>query len=335
MDKLYVAWWNLENLFDVEGAPNRPPWLQKKLQKELAGWNEDVLEKKISQLASIINQMNEGKGPDILGVCEVESRQVLEKLANALHSHNHYKIIHADTNDKRGIDVAFLYNSEKVQPALEETSSGPQPKVYSHVIVKRNATRDILQAEFSWQEKPFIMIANHWPSRSGGELKTEPYRMMAAETLSYWMERIQELRPDVPAIVMGDFNDEPFNRSMTDYALSTRERAKATSNRAQNPYLYNLTTALQGNDIGTHKYQSEWGFLDQILANRAALDVGNIHCEINSVRIIANNELIRARDNQPLNEGWPRRFNRPSSEHFNPEGYSDHLPIAVEINQPI
>jgi len=278
--------------------------------------------------------MNEGKGPDVLGVCEVESRPVLEKLAAALHPHNHYKIIHADTDDKRGIDVAFLYNSEKVRPALEETPDGPQPKVYSHVIVKRNATRDILQAEFTWQEQPFIVIANHRPSRSGGELRTEAYRMMAAETLSYWMERIQEQRPDVPAIVMGDFNDEPFNRSMTDYALSTREQAKATSGRAQNPYLYNLVTPLQGSAIGTHKYQGEWGFLDQILANRATLDDGNIHCEVNSVHIIANSELIKAKDNQPLHEGKPRRFNRPSSEHFDPEGFSDHLPIAVELNQP-
>ncbi|WP_159738533.1 endonuclease/exonuclease/phosphatase family protein [Vibrio atypicus] len=331
MNKLYLAWWNLENLFDIEKSQYRDTWLQEKLKDELKGWNAEVLKRKIGQLSKIIKQMNNEQGPDLLGVCEVESRHVLKQLAASLG--NQYDIIHADTNDKRGIDVAFIYNSHKITPILEETQRGPQPKVYSHVVMKRNATRDILQAELIWEGHPFIVIANHWPSRSGGELKSEPYRMMAGETLAYWMDRIQDIRPDVPAIVMGDFNDEPSNRSLTEYALSTREHSKAASKRARNPYLYNLTTPLLGAEIGTHKYQGEWGFLDQMLANRAALNNNNIHYNKGSISIVANNELIKAK-NRPLNQGQPRRFNRPSSKYYDPEGYSDHLPVSIELNLP-
>jgi len=74
----YVAWWNLENLFDVETAP-RSDKLRRSIQKELRGWNQKVLNNKLSQLSKIIAQMNNQKGPDILGVCEVENESVLKK----------------------------------------------------------------------------------------------------------------------------------------------------------------------------------------------------------------------------------------------------------------
>ena len=67
----YFAWWNLENLFDLEDSADRPEWLQRQLNSELAGWDEDVLNSKLEQLAQIIKRMNDGKGPDLLGVCEV------------------------------------------------------------------------------------------------------------------------------------------------------------------------------------------------------------------------------------------------------------------------
>lgn len=105
----YVAFWNVENLFDTVDSPVRPEWLQKKLAKELAGWDGAVLDRKIEQLSSIICRMNGGVGPDLLGVCEVENKPVLEKLVAGLASlGRNYEIAHHDTSDKRGIDVAFI-----------------------------------------------------------------------------------------------------------------------------------------------------------------------------------------------------------------------------------
>ncbi len=231
MNEYYIAWWNVENLFNINNASERPEYLQNRLAKELEGWDEAVLTKKLEQLAKIIKQMNNGKGPYILGLCEIENRNVLVKLVSHLNElHRTYDIVHADTRDSRGIDVAFIYDNEKFR-AKEK---------FSHHVLKRSATRDIFQVtlettpqgaiitqpaagqpDSTQQSNELILIGNHWPSRMGGEYKSEPYRILAAETLAYWHERIVEIKgEDANIIVMGDFNDEPYNRSIREYALS-------------------------------------------------------------------------------------------------------------------
>jgi hypothetical protein len=136
MPSYYVAFWNLENLFDVDGSPQRPEWLQRALARELAGWNAEVLDLKISQLARIIRQMNGGAGPDVLGVCEIENEHVLRLLIDALAlTTRDYDVAHADTSDERGIDVAFLFDR-----AIFE-----KREQFSQIILARNATRDLFQ----------------------------------------------------------------------------------------------------------------------------------------------------------------------------------------------
>jgi len=213
MTTLHISWWNLENLFDVENSLNRSDKLQRTLKNELKGWNQSVLDKKLDNLAAIINKLNDNYGPDLLGVCEVENREVVELLKSKLNRKN-YDIVHFDSKDGRGIDVAFIYDTEIL-------SHG---EIFSHFIMKRTATRDILQVNFSIKQnnKTLVAIGNHWTSRSGGELESEPYRMIAGETLSYFHERIcEKLGDDVGIIAMGDFNDTPYNKSLMNYALST------------------------------------------------------------------------------------------------------------------
>lgn len=87
--------------------------------------------------------MNGNNGPDILGICEVENRWVVEKLVESLkHLPQHrYGIVHANTKDNRGIDVAFIYDTKKFE--IEKNQSN-EKLIFSHFIVKRKATRDIL-----------------------------------------------------------------------------------------------------------------------------------------------------------------------------------------------
>ena len=135
----YAASWNLENLFDVVDSPQRSDKLQRVLKNELKGWTADVLEKKLDQLAKVIRFMNNNKGPDLLGVCEVENRFVLELLVAKLADLNRpYKIAHDNSQDERGIDVAFIYDESKFI-ANEQ---------FSHYIQKRTATRDLFQVNF-------------------------------------------------------------------------------------------------------------------------------------------------------------------------------------------
>lgn len=321
MKKYYLSWWNVENLFDVEDSPERPDYLQSRLRSELKGWDEDVLDKKLNQLASVIVQLNGGLGPDILGVCELENKPVLEKLVAKCSSLNrNYQVAHHDTSDNRGIDIAFMYDE-----ALFDFEGQ-----FHYEVLKRSATRDLFQVNLRTREgNPLIVIGNHWPARSGGVYETEPYRILAAETLSYWLERIFEIRGDqIPVVVMGDFNDECFNRSLTDYALSTRSPVRTRN--AKNPRLYNLMWPVNGSGTGTFYFNNFPNVLDQFLVTRGLLLNGSPirlseFSDGASVKVIKFPELVSGGQYPD-----PIRFGRPASSTYNPDtGYSDHYPVSL------
>ncbi|OHB48420.1 MAG: endonuclease/exonuclease/phosphatase [Planctomycetes bacterium GWF2_40_8] len=319
MPDYYVAFWNLENLFDINNSPRRSDKLQRTLGKELKKWTTPVLNRKIQQLASIIRQMNHGQGPDLLGVCEVENEHVLHLLLNALNiPDRNYDVEHHDMSDNRGIDVAFIY---------DRTSFTAEAQ-FSHYIIKRSATRDLFQVNFrSAGNNLIILIGNHWPSRSAGQYSSEPYRIIAGETLSYFHQRIREIQGNnnVAVLAMGDFNDEPFNRSLVDYALSERIRAKVT--RATSPKFLNLMWPLLGNGIGTHYFDNSPNMLDQFLASKGLL-TGNSNFKVlpDTVEVVRFPEMVGNGD-YPA----PIRFGR--GESSNKDGYSDHFPIAVQIKE--
>ena len=313
MSEYYVSWWNLENLFDIETAP-RSDKLKRSIQSELKGWNQKVLENKLSQLSKIILQMNEQRGPDILGICEVESESVLKKLVNGINlPERKYKIAHEDTKDGRGIDVAFIYDSNKF--VLK--------KQFSQWVLKRNATRDIFQINLKIKnsEVEVVCVGNHWPARIGGVYETEPYRIIAAETLSYFHQRIaEEMGKNTPILVMGDFNDEPFNRSVKDYALSTNNLSKLK--RARNPKLFNLMWSLLAQGDATHHY-GQGEILDQFMVSKGFLfNKSKLSIKEDSIKIEKFSEMIK--------RGKPQRFGRPS-KRYNKKGFSDHFPISLVI----
>lgn len=139
MTQYVLAFWNVENLFAPEGYPAREPWIAERLKNDLKGWTEDLFKTKLRQLGLIIRQIG-GAGPDLLGVCEVENRFVLDLLVATLGTPlpgRSYDIVHADTDDARGIDVAFIYDADLFEV--------PADAVFFHVIMRRNATRELVQ----------------------------------------------------------------------------------------------------------------------------------------------------------------------------------------------
>lgn len=323
-----IAFWNVENLLDVEDAPieRRPDKVRRALKvgtasSEVKGWSQQVLDLKIARLASVIGQMNAGRGPDILGVCEVENRHVLELLAAALvPMGRRYAVVHADTEDQRGIDVAFLYD-----PAVFTVEPGA---VFSHYIVKRTATRDIVQVNFmDGQGRRLVCIGNHWPSRLGGRYESEPFRIIAAETLAYFHERIAEVHgANVAVLAMGDFNDEPWDRSLAEHARSYRTRAKVT--RAGAPALLNLMWPAAGGLQGTHFHDNAPGILDQFLVSKGLLTgASRWAVEVEKTAVLQLPETV-----MPGLYPQPRRHGRPASPaSYDPQGYSDHYPIVTFI----
>lgn len=332
MQSYYIAFWNVENLFDVESSNRRPEWLQRALKGELKGWDQAVLDQKLERLGEIIRKMNGGLGPDVFGVCEIENEPVLEALAQRLASLGRgYEIAHADTKDGRGIDVAFFFDKAKFRFAATREES-----IFSHFILKRTATRDLFQVNLKTQagDNTLVLIGNHWPARSGGRYESEPYRILAGETLSYWHMRIrEEIDDDVAIIAMGDFNDEPFDRSLCEYALSYMSKAKVRN--ARNPTFFNLMWSMLGQRLGSHYFDNFPNLLDQFLISRG---------------MILNQTPLRVRDGSPRIEAFaemtrtgqypgPVRFGRPfvngrKDPDFDGTGYSDHFPISLIVEEP-
>lgn len=316
MTDYYVAFWNLENLFDVNQSPRRTDKLQRTIGNELKGWTKKILDKKIKQLASVIKQMNQNKGPDLMGACEIENDFVLERLVNALNIPNrNYAIAHHNMSDNRGIDVGFIYDKALLKAE----------KQFSHFIVKRYATRDLFQVNFSTKlGRRLVVIGNHWPSRSAGQYESEPYRIVAAETIAYWHQRIrEELGKDTAVLAMGDFNDEPFNRSLANYALAMRSRTEVT--RARSPKFLNLMWPIMGEGKGTHYYGGEPNFLDQFLASKG-LVTGN-----SKLRVLPEKVEVIKFPGMAAKNGAPVRFGK--GQKPNVKGFSDHFPIGVVVRE--
>lgn len=322
MEQYSISFWNLENLFDIEGSPRRSEKLDRAIGNDLIGWDQAQLDLKIQQLTAIIQQLNSGQGPDILGVCEVENLHVLNLLVNELNLPNrNYAIVHADTSDHRGIDVAIIYDQMRftIEPNM----------IFNHVVMRRTATRDILQVNFMSvaYNRRLVIIVNHWPSRSGGQYESEGYRQIAGETLAYFHHRILEVHGrDTPVLAMGDFNDEPFNNSLANFALSLRSKNKVVN--GTNPYFLNMMWPLMDEGIGSFFFENHPHILDQFLANANLLKTSSqIKAKPASVQINNFPEMIK-----------PGQY--PSALPFggmgkpiNHDGFSDHFPISLELEE--
>ncbi len=309
MREIRLAWYNLENLFEPEQHPELKD-----------AWTRNRYNKKIRNLASVIVELFSGEGPDLLGVCEVQSDRVLEDLRAALPNSGAYAMVHHDSPDVRMIDVGFLY-----RPAVV---SKPDPRAFN--IRKRYPTRDILDVTFRVRNGSVLhVVGNHWPSRSAGQYESEPYRILVAENCSWIVEQHYRHNPEANIVVMGDFNDEPFNRSIQEYLFAIRNRARVQARRNSSrarPYLYNLTwSLLDGPTPGSFYYGSApsgWNMIDQMMVSKGVLTgSGGLEVEEESMAIFRPK---RIRDGSK-----PKPFRRRKQKWV--EGFSDHFPITATL----
>ena len=228
MGHLNVAWWNLENLFDHENA-SRPPELKRKLNSELKGWTASIRDQKIDRLTQVIEQMFEGQGPALLGVCEIENEDLVQRLADAISiAGRDYQAVSHESPDARGIDTSFIIDANLLE--VLETDS--------QTVIKRSATRDIfwVRLRVLATGAEFVAIANHWPSRSAGQYASEPFRILTGETHAYVVSNLLDEDAggdlNLPILSMGDYNDEPFNRAMQEYLLGSRDPGRVRYSRS-------------------------------------------------------------------------------------------------------
>lgn len=291
---LLIMFWNLENFFypqkDVDFSSGEKVVTWKRFREK-----RDLISKTIIAIKD-----KEGAYPSVIGVCEVENLKTLKNLVyDTPLSRLGYGILHKDSPDSRGIDVALLYRDDRM--ILLE---------YSFFEIKSFKTRDILYAKMlSVELKDTVhFLVNHWPSKLGGEKKSLPRRMEAANLLRHIVDSVQTVNPQAKIIAMGDFNDSPSSPSLQSITslenLSLRLKDSLKKARAS------IT--------GTHRYKGKWEMLDQFLVSKT----------INgSIQILSFDHLLQ-QDKKYLGYKTKRTFIGP---RFN-GGASDHLPILMKLS---
>ena len=310
------AFYNVENLFDTINDPAIND--ESFLPESKVAWNTERYNQKLYNLSKVLKSMNDPDFPAIVGLCEVENLAVLEDLV----SHKNiaaagYKIIHQDSPDERGIDNAILYQPETYIP-VKNSFIAPDFTGLEH-----NLTRDIIYSKGLINENDTIHIfVNHWVSRWGGQEATESYRIAIANQIKNITDSIISVIPDANILIAGDLNDNPDDKSVMEIL-----KTKMVIPKANNYDLYNLSLRLYESDtVGTLYYKS-WDIFDQIIISGAMLG-GNNKLKVASVdqTIFAKNWMLY----QPK-EG-PARPSRTASGGRYFGGYSDHLPVMIDIN---
>lgn len=308
-----VAFYNVENLFDT--LDDRTTKDEEFTPAGENGWNTERYQNKLNNLAKVISTMNNGKGPDVLGLCEVENSRVLKDLINtpALKK-MHYGLVMQEMRDARGIDVALIYK-EDVLPWISFTTL--RVDLPDSVPV----TRDILMVQTELEEKSVTFLVCHFPSRSEGRENSEYKRIEAAKVVRRAVDSLYAADKKENIIVMGDFNDEPADSSINKVIRAIDPNSNQVSD------VFNLMYPLKNKGLGSYKYRDDWNMLDQIMANYT-LYTGN-----NGLQYVKESAAIFAEDWMKQTE--PKYFGSPMRTFGGKKylgGYSDHFPVYIYLS---
>ena len=256
-----IGFYNLENLFDTIDSPNTND--VDFLPGGRLHWTSEKYWSKQANMAKVISQLGTEKTPDglaLLGVCEIENRAVLEDLvAHPLLKSRNYKIVHFDSPDERGIDVGLLY-----QPKYFTVTGAKSIPVYLfEKDSARDYTRDVLYVSGQFDGEPLHVLVNHWPSRSGGESASAWRRNEAARMCRQVVDSLTAIDPKAKIIIMGDLNDDPNNKSLTQVLRAVRSTDKMKDGELNNP-MYDLFM----NGEGTLAYRDAWNLFDQTVLSK-------------------------------------------------------------------
>lgn len=311
-----IAFYNLENLFDTKDDPA----INDEEYTPANGWTEEKYKRKLKNLERVISEIGtneqQSNSPVVLGVCEIENRGVLEDLIKQPKlASKDYGIIHYDSPDGRGIDVGFLYQKNHFTP----TSSTNIPLIVLNIdgSGKRVYTRDQLLVSGYLDGEEMHFIVNHWPSRSGGEKRSSPYREAAGALNRKIIDSLQKINPDAKVITMGDLNDGPYNKSVKKEigAVAKKEQLKPGG-------IFNPMEEMSNKGIGSLAYRDAWDLFDQMMLTEPFLRTDYSTFRFWKAGVFNKPYLIQP-DGQY--KGYPLR-NSPSEP-----GYSDHFAVYLYL----
>jgi len=310
-----VAFYNLENLFDTIDDPHKND--EEFLPDGLKKWNSEKYNKKLNNIAFVIDKLNQkvgDKGIILMGVSEVENISVLKDLVKREPIANYkYMPLVIEGPDRRGVDVGFLFRSDYFKLLKAEAKNlyipeNPDFKTRNQLVIKG----------LLFNTDTVFVIVNHWPSRVGGEKRSAPMRAAAAQRCRATVDSILAINADAQIFIMGDFNDTPTNSSMLKIlkAAPTIEEAKETN--LFNPYYF----LQEKKGMGSNAYNDVWSFLDQIIISyNIATSKNNI--KYKGAYVFNEPYLLQTEGNFA---GYP--FRTYVGNNFM-GGYSDHLPVYL------
>ena len=310
-----IAFYNLENLFDTINDPAIND--EEFLPDGKLNWNTSRYFLKLDHLSQVISQVGSEYAkacPVVVGLSEVENINVVKDLISrpALKSSD-YGIVHYDSPDLRGIDVALIYQKQY----FTVTSSKPVKLTIPGNLDWK--TRDQLVVAGIFDGEPLYIIVNHWPSRSGGEKKSAPLRNAAADLCKSIVDSIQMIDPAAKIIVMGDLNDDPTNKSLVKH-LQTKSQINETGEKDLFNPMYNM---YKKDGTGSLAYRDNWDLFDQIIVSGTLLGKDKSTYKFFKAKIFNKTFLIQKEGSFA---GYPFRT-YAGGVYLG--GYSDHFPAYI------
>lgn len=316
-----VAFYNLENLFDT--INNNGSYDYEFSPAGARQWNGDKYWNKIRNMANCITHMTSKatpNGPAVIGVSEIENRSVLVDLVKAvddqLRAENrptwNLQVVHHDSPDRRGVDVACLYNPRQFR-FLDVTNTRLRIEGYESF-----RTRDQMCVTGILGGDTVSVIVNHWPSRLGGQEQSSYLREAAAALSKEIADSLWRIRPNQGVIVMGDLNDDPQDKSCAQ-VLGAKKNVEDVEPHG----FYNPWWKILDKGIGTLAYKGAWNLFDQIIVSGTLLQRNGATVYYNNAKV---NNFDFLRGNEGTRQGYPLRT-YASGVWLN--GYSDHYPTEI------
>jgi predicted extracellular nuclease len=312
-NSIRVMFYNVENLFNpTEDSITSDEEYQ---PTGMRGWTYNRLKRKQINIAKVVLAVGGWDPPELIGVCEVEDYSVLYGLANDTPLKNFgYKIVHRDSPDPRGIDVALLYRPDKFKVLF----SRPFPIRFPFDTASR--TRDILYVKgIACKRDTVNIFVNHWPSKFGGATTTIPKRKYVASVLRILSDSLLTMNPNANILIMGDLNDSPYDES-----VSKVLQAKMDSTNLAHNDLYNMLAGVGLSwKKGTIKFREEWETIDHIIVSKTLLS----HTTPHGMQIFDAPFLLQD------DEVWFGK--KPFRTYYGAKyigGFSDHLPVYSDFS---
>ena len=331
-----VAFYNFENLYDTVNDPftNDDEWTPNGAQH----WTTEKYQQKLKNLARVLSEIGtpeNSNAPIIIGGCEIENRGVLEDLIKEPKLQQFdLGIVHFDSPDKRGIDVALLYqkkyfrpvsfsnipliiykkNIEKKEEILEVLDDEVEVKKENN---NRVFTRDQLLVSGFLEDEEIHIIVNHWPSRSGGEKATSLFREEAGKLNRKIIDSLQHINPRAKVLTMGDLNDGPLNNSVKTGLGAKGKKAEVPEFGVFNPF-----EEMANKGMGTIAFRDSWNIFDQIIMTESFLKNDFSTFNFWKARIFKAQYLIQTSGQY---KGYPLR------NTVSEAGFSDHFPVYIYL----